>query len=296
MKLKSLLAAGLALTLSLVAAPPVIGTILASGDFRLDGSTVMGNGTLFEGSTIETQKSGSSIQLSSGARLSLGAASRGKLYGDHILLEKGESLLENGTGFRLVALGLTIQPERSSSTGRVALDGNTRVRVTALTGSFRVLNARGTLVGNLAAGMALAFEPQLAGGNTTRVTGVLERRGGHFLIKDEVTKVTVELAGPGLDAQVGRRVEVTGSMDPAAAPVSGASQLIRVTEVRRLPNAASGGAAPAGAAPAGSSGGSSVGLSTGVIAIIGGVAAAALLGGLAASGSLSGQADNSVSR
>jgi hypothetical protein len=289
MKLKSLLAAGLALNMGW-AAPPVIGTVLANGGFRLDGSTVMGNGTLFEGSTIETQKAGSSIQLSSGARLSLGAASRGKLYGDHMVLEKGESQLENATGFRLLALGLTIQPERGSSTARVVLDGTTRARVMVLTGSFRVLNARGMLVGNLAAGTALAFEPQPAASNATRITGLLEKRDGHFFITDDVTKVTVQVAGPDLDAQVGSRVEVTGTMDPAAAPVSGASEVIRATHVRRLPKGSG------SAAPAGSAGSSGAGPSGGVIAIIGGVAAGAVLGGLAAAGSLPGLGATSISR
>jgi hypothetical protein len=292
-KLRSLLAVGLAVNLGWVmAAPPVIGTVLAKGGFHLDGSTVMGNGTLFEGSTLETQQAGSSIQLSSGARLSLGAASRGKLYGDHILLERGETRLENGTGFRLVALGLTIRPERGTSTGRVVLEGNTRVRVTAFTGSFRVLNIRGVLVANLAAGAALAFEPQAAGATSTRITGVLKQQDGHFMVTDEVTKVNVEVTGPDLAAQVGQRVEITGTMDSAATPVSGASQVIRVTQIRSLPKAG-----PGGTAAAGSGGGASAaGISVGVIAIVGGVAAAAVLGGLAAAGGLPGQGDPSVSR
>ncbi len=298
MKLRGLLAVGLALSLVLnlslvLAAPPVIGTVLARGGFRLDGSTVMGNGTLFEGSMIETAQAGSSIQLLSGARLWLGAGSRGKLYGDHILLEKGESRLENGTGFRLVALGLTIQPERGSSTGRVAMDGSTRVRVTALTGSFRVLNARGMLVAKLAAGAALAFEPPLVASNATRITGVLSKQDGHLTVTDEVTKVNVEVTGPDLYAQVGNRLEITGSMDPTATPVSGASQVVRARHFQNPPT----GPSPGTTAPAGAGGGATAaGVSVAVIAVVAGVAAAAVLGGLAAAGGLPGQGDNPVSR
>lgn len=293
MKLRALLAVGLILNIGF-AAPPVIGTILAKGSFRLDGSTVKGNGTLFEGSLIETLQAGSSIQLSSGARLSLSAESRGKLYGDHIVLEKGESRLENGTGFRLVALGLTIQPERGSSTGRVALDGNTKVRVTALTGSFRVLNTHGMLVASLAAGSALAFEPHPMDPNATRITGVLSRQDGHFTITDEVTKVNVEVTGPGLYAQVGRRLEINGSMDPTATPVSGTSQVVRAMQFQTPAPGGPSGTAPAGAGGAG--GGAATGISVGIIAVIAGVAAAAVIGGLAAAGDLPGQADAPVSR
>ena len=267
------------------AAAPVIGTVTANGSFRLNGDTVVSNGTLTEGAVLESGRGSSAVRLAGGARLSLSAESRGKVYSDRILLEKGETRLENGVGYRLEALGLTIRPDRGLSTGRIGLVGSTRVRVAALTGSFRVLNARGTLVANVAAGSALAFEPQ--GANApTHLTGVLTRQNGHFLLTDEVTKVTVEVTGAGLEQQVGLRVEVTGTLDPAATPVSGASQVIAATQVKTLPTAAPGGGAAA-AGTGGASAGAGVSGTTG--AVIGGVAAAATLGGLAASDALPGQ-------
>src|SRR5262249_36418777 len=156
------------------------------------------------------------------------------------------------------------QPERGISTGRVSLDRN-RVQVAALTGSFRVVNARGTLIANLGAGAALAFEPQASPTAATRITGVLRTENGHFLVTHEVTNVTVEVGGSGLPKAGERRVETPGTADPAATPVSGTSQLIRVTQIRRVPATGSGGAAPAG------SGGSSAAISGTTIAIIGGV-------------------------
>jgi len=92
-----------------VAAPPVIGMVTAGGAFRLNGDTVMTNGTLTEGALLETGRGNSSVRLAGGARLSLAADSRGKLYSDRIILEKGETRLENGVGFHLEALGLTIR-------------------------------------------------------------------------------------------------------------------------------------------------------------------------------------------
>jgi hypothetical protein len=49
--------------LFLMAAPPSIGVIRSSGDFQVDGSTVSGNATLFEGSTVQTAAAQSKIQL-----------------------------------------------------------------------------------------------------------------------------------------------------------------------------------------------------------------------------------------
>jgi hypothetical protein len=216
------------------AAPPIIGTVTAGGAFRLNGDTVMTNGTLTEGALLETGRGRSSVRLAGGARLTLNADSRGKLYSNHIVLEKGETGLENGVGFHLEVLGLTIHPVRGLSTGRVGLLGNNRVRVAALTGSFRVLNARGVLVANVAAGTAVAFEPQ-ATPAATRITGTLTRQNGHFLLTDQVTRVTVEVTGPRLAGYVGQTVGVTGAANVASSSYQSASLVIASGQVQAVP-------------------------------------------------------------
>jgi hypothetical protein len=233
-----------------IAAPPVIGTATSGGAFRLNGDTVMANGTLTEGAVIETGRGNLSVRLTGGARLSLSMDTRGKLYSDHIVLEKGETRLESGAGFHLEALGLTIHPDRGLASGRIGLVGNTRLRVVVQTGSFQVLNADGVLVANVAAGSALAFEPQ-ASAAVTHITGTLAERSGHFLLTDRITRVTLEVTGQGLAAYLGHVVGVTGALNAAATPAARASQVIAAAEVRT---------AGAGAAP---------------IAIVGGVASAA---------------------
>ena len=190
----------------------MIGTVTAGGAFRLNGDTVMGTERSPKALCSKPAGAISSVRLTGGARLSLGADARGKLYSDHIILAKGETRLENGAGFHLEALGLTIRPDRGISTGRIALLGSNRVRVAALTGGFRVLNARGALVANVAAGSALAFEPQApAAAAVTHITGTLTQQSGHFLLTDQVTHVTVEVTGQGLQAHVGQVVQVTGT-------------------------------------------------------------------------------------
>ena len=274
-----------------IAAPPVIGTATAAGAFRMNGDTVMSNGTLSEGAVVESVRGDLSVRLSGGARLLLAAGSRGKLYSDRIILEKGETRLDHGTGFHLEALGLTIRSDPETSTGRIGLLDSKRVRVAALTGSFDVLNARGALVANVAAGSALAFEPQAPPTDVvTRVTGTLRQQNGRYLLTDQVTRVTVEITGPGLKAHVGHVIQVTGTLNTSAAPVAGASQVIAATSIQTV-LAGGGGAVPAG------TGGGHGGIGITTIAIIGGVAVAATLGGLAAAGALPGQGSTpSVSR
>jgi hypothetical protein len=293
--------------LAAFATPPVIGTVVAKGSFRLDNATVTGNATLFEGATIETKNAESRMELSSGAKVSLGAESKARFYGDHMILERGEGKLEKAENFRFEARGLTIQPETGNASARVVMLGGARLEVAALSGSFRVLNARGLVVANVASGRSLALEPQ-AVDTASRLTGTLRMAGGHYLLTDETTNVTAEVSGAGLAKEVGNRIEITGTMDPTATPVTDASQLIRVTEVKRLKKgaaadttgaaAAGKGGAAGGAAGGGAAGGATGGgiaISATTIAIIGGVAAAATLGGLAAAGKLPGQG-SSVSR
>jgi hypothetical protein len=264
----------------------------------------------------------STVQLTSGARLLLGAESRGRLFGDRLVLEKGITNLENGTGFRVVALGLTIQPERGTSAALVTFETNRRVRVASARGGLRVLNSKGEVVANLAAGSALAFEPQVQGLNEiTRVTGRLENLSGHYVLVDEVTHVVVEVVGPGIAREVGNRVEIIGAADRSATPASDASQVIRIRELRSLGKAeavaesagagrqsstSTSKAAPKASASAsnpvpaaGSTAPKIAGAHTvaaGTLAVIGGVAVAAVFGGFAAAEATSTESQNALSR
>ena len=222
------------------AATPAIGRVVSGDAFRLNGDTVISNGTLLEGALIETARTASSVQLSSGTRLFLSPASRARLYGDRMILEKGETHIENVVGFHLEALGLTVRSGGSSS-GRIGMEGTTRLRVSALTGTFRVWNARGVLVANVAPGSAVAFEPQpTAAAAATKITGTLTEQRGHFMLTDRVTRVTVEVTGQRLAAYVGQVVGVTGALDVAAKSVANASQVIAANQVQPVDNGATG--------------------------------------------------------
>lgn len=214
------------------AANPSIGLALAKGSFRLDGATVRGNTTLFEGSQIETAAVASELRLNSGVRMVLGVASLGRVHRDRLVLEKGRGRLSQATGYRVEALGLQIFP---GSAAIVSLDGPGRLHVAALGGPVRVAKTDGVTVASLAPGSALDFEPQVPGATPASVlTGVLQKKNGQYLLTDETSGVTVEVTGADLEDKVGSRVEVTGAIDPAAKAAAGASQVLRVITIKVL--------------------------------------------------------------
>lgn len=213
--------------------PAVIGTAIAPGTFRIDNTTVRGNATLLDGSVIESALASPSVQINGSVRFSLGAESRGRVFGSRIDLEKGSVKLEKGASFQLAALGLSMQPGHSAA-GVVAFDGARRVQVSATRGAWQVRNAQGQVIANLPAGVTLWFEPQSAVDGVTRLTGVLKDEGGRYLLTDEVTRVTVEVVGPGVAKEVGKRIEVQGLMEPGTTSSRGAARVLRVRELRSL--------------------------------------------------------------
>jgi len=280
------------------AASPAIGLVVANGSFQMDHSSVRGTATLFDGNVIETNVSSSQLQLNNGVSLRLAAESRARVYESRLVLEKGIGQLES-TNYRIEAASLQVEADKPGATARVQLTGPKRVVVAARDGGVRVSNSDGVLIARLDKGREMAFEPQENGAATiTKVSGILALKDGKFIVVDRVTNVTMQVQGAGLEAEVGNLVEITGTVDPAAPTVAGASQLIDVTSIKRLTKGAKAAAAAAGAgaAGAGAAGAAAGGLSTGaIVAIVGGVAAAGTVGGLAAAHDLPGQGSSQPS-
>ncbi len=272
-----------------MAASPVIGVATARGSFRIDQAAVSGNGTLFDGTTIETGKASSDVELAEGARMLLGAGTRGRVYRDRMILEKGAGELRNGAGYRIEARSLRILPASQDAVGRVEVKNDRLVQVASLRGSFQVVNAYGVTIATLAAGRSLEFEPQAAGAAApSTLTGCVVKHDTHFLLTDETAGVTVQLRGGGVDKHVGHRVEVTGASVPSATPASGASHVIQVASFkelsRRCPAPVAGvaaGGAAAGGAKAGTGAAKAAGMSAASKAVIAGVIIAGAAAGTA---------------
>ncbi|MBL8228405.1 MAG: hypothetical protein JNL98_08010 [Bryobacterales bacterium] len=232
-KLQAVLALWLAATLGIgSAASPVIGMAVAKGTFALDASKVSGNGTLFEGSVLETGKATSEVRLNNGVRMIVDGESKTRIYRDRMLLEHGTGQVESGQGasaaYRVEAAGLQIQAV-SRAVAKVAMGRDNHVLVAALRGPVSVRTSAGLLVANLEPGRALEFDPQGAGAAApVKMVGLLTKNDGHYLLTDTNSGVTVEVQGDCLDPKVGKTVEINGVVNPLASPVAGASQVVKV--------------------------------------------------------------------
>lgn len=233
------------------AASAVAGVATASGSFRVDGNVVSGSATIFEGNTLETGGVSSRVRLYDGVQVILARESRGQVYRDRLVLEKGLSELQDGPGYWIEARGLRILAAGPGSAARAALSGERRVEVAALAGEARVTTGAGMVVAVLAPGTALVFEPQAAAGQPLpafEMTGCLEQRDGHYVLRDLIAGVVEELRGENLERYAGDVVEVTATVIPGVTPVTGAMEVIQVSRIRRVRRGCP--APPAAAKPA----------------------------------------------
>jgi hypothetical protein len=272
----SLLSAGCFFVVA--AAPSSIGFVRSAGDFRVDGSVVRGNSTVFDGNVIETAAARSVIQLN-GIQLTLAPESRAKIYHDRTVLEKGTGTLRDDDRQIFEAASLRISPTAKDSVVQVDLLAANRISVLALSGGAQVRNSAGLLVASVRPGMALAFDvpPQAGGSTAVTMTGMVTVKDNKYFITDSTTNVTAELRGGDIAKYSGKTAQISGSIIPNATPAPGASEVVQVSSSKKAAViAGAAGAAGAGAA---------VGLTTGAtVAIVGGVAVAGTVGGLAAAG------------
>jgi hypothetical protein len=255
---------------TVLAAAPSIGIATARGGFLIDDAQVVGNATLLEGSLVETLAADSDLVLSSGVELALSAGSRGQVFADRFLLQRGKARLEAKRPYVIEIAGIRVTgAARSAADIAATVPG--RFEVATWAGDVRVTGRQGLLLARVAPGNALSFEPpDTAGSPPTKLSGILRMQDGHYLLTDETAGITVELQGAALDgAAVGKRVEVTGSVETGAPAAPGATQVIAVTSFKVI-------GAGTRAAHAGMSSGAKTAIVAGVI--IGGAGTGAAIG------------------
>ena len=280
----SLFASGCLLAAS--TAPSSIGVVKSPGEFRVDGSSIRGNSTVFDGNLIETGAARSVVQLT-GIQLTLSPQSRAKFFRDHTVLENGVGVVRDSNRHVIEVATLRIAPSSRDSVLQIETSGPRHVAVSASVGAAEVRNSSGVLIASVLPGMALAFDPQAGASAATNLTGTLQAKGSVYLLTDSTTHVTVELRGSDLAKYVGKSVSVTGSIIGDATAAPGASQVVQVTAISPTGKGKKAAAAAAGAGAAGA-GAAAVGLSTATtVAIVGGVAVGGTFAGLAAAGSFS---------
>jgi len=237
------------------AASPAIGVAITQGSLRVDDARVIGNGTLFEGTTVETSEAAGRLRLNNGVELRLASSSLGKVFSDRFVLVRGAGELESAERFLIEARGLQIQAEGPAAAGRVSVSEDDKIQVAALRGQFRVLTAEGVTVAAMSAGKALEFDASQAGAAAPwSMVGCLMEKDGRYLLRDETTGVTVEVRGAGLQSSVGNQIAITGVVVPGVRSAEGTAQVIQVSTLRQTGESCSSPAVappPAGSAATG---------------------------------------------
>lgn len=227
------------------AAAPSIGIATARGGFLIDDAQVVGNATLLEGSLVETLAADSDLVLSSGVELALSAGSRGQVFADRFLLQRGKARLETKRPYVIEIAGVRVTGAAQSA-ANIAAATPGRFEVATLAGDVQVTGRQGLLLAMVAPGNALSFEPQAAAGtSSTKLSGVLTKKDGHYLLTDATAGITVELQGAGLEGAVGKCVDVTGSVEAGAQAAAGAAQVVAVSNFKVTRGCSAAGAAAA---------------------------------------------------
>lgn len=251
----------------LFGAAPVIGVALADGSFRMNANRVSGSATIFEGNLLETEQPSSSIRLNTDATMQLFAGSRSRLYQSRMVLEKGHTQIAGE--YTAEALGLRIRGAGPGTSARIAVKGANLVEVAAVNGPVRVNNRAGVLVGHIAAGGALTFEPQTGAAAPATMTGCVSKSEGRYYLADTTAGVRVQIIGTGVAAEKGNRVAVVGT--------TLGDQQVQVNTLKRLSAGCTAigatGAAKAGVGKSGAD--QAAGMAAGTKVVIAGVAVAA---------------------
>jgi len=213
------------------AAAPTIGTMTSNGQFQMNGADIWNQGALFDGTTIQTGKSASRLLLRNGTDLRIGAASSGRVFADHMVLQSGavEGVLSNAFRLETGELGLHIQGENARAHIQI---NNGGVLIASLEGAVKIRGAQGLLLASLAEGKAVQLSPSAQSANVgTQLTGIIQHKNYRYYLTDEATGVTVEVKGDLVAKHAGKCVTVTGDVDTSATTIEKAEYAVRVTSL-----------------------------------------------------------------
>jgi len=215
------------LACSVFAAPQTIGIVTASGHFSVDGSSVWGNATLFDGATVETGAASSELALRNGVKVQLGMESRARVWNNRLLLVKGVGQVNAPSTFDVGVAGFNVQ----AGGARIRVGLSDRVEVSSYSGIAHVAGASGLELASISPGRSVSFAMQAAQAGSVARTGCMVYRDGRFLLQDQTTQEVIELNGPDLAPNVGNRVEVRGTVSTARPSLPVATAVLNVAAV-----------------------------------------------------------------
>jgi hypothetical protein len=230
-----LLAGVLCVSSYALAATPAIGSVTARGETKIDNYEVRGSGTLFDGSVVETGQSissGADLRLANNEEITLDRDSRGTLYRDHFVLERGTAELGLTDSFRIQANGLMVVPTEAHSSGVVSIDLANLVTVAARNGTFEIRNSSGAGVARVHPGNPLTFSSE-ADKSTAEfsATGTVSSEDGRYYLNSSETGMKYEVQGDNLQKYEGMSVVASGVLE-AAGPASGVEGVLRASSIQ----------------------------------------------------------------
>lgn len=137
-----------------LAAQPIIGVAVSSGNLIVDSATIAGTASLFEGSVIEAVDQTVQIRLRTGGTAIFAPHSAARISTHRLDLRRGAATV---TGLDSSALGMNIHlGVRNAATLRI--DGDA-VEVIPLSGSAVIADSGGVAVGAVGPGKAVVARP-----------------------------------------------------------------------------------------------------------------------------------------
>ena len=208
-----------------------IGTVSVRGNIRVDGYTVQGNGTLFDGTAVETSQATATLRLDNGTEITMAVNSRGIVYRDRLVLLQGQSELKApNSSFFLEARGLRVVPRGPNTLGVVSVNSENTVQVASLTGEFRITDDANLSLASVLPGTTMSFRQATtpagpANGTPVTETGVVSvDNGQYYLTTSDGTKYL--LTGRDFQKYVGKKVVVVNGTLQAATTPSGVSTIV----------------------------------------------------------------------
>lgn len=229
-----LLAGALCVGSCALAATPSIGSVTARGETKVDNLAVQGSGTVFEGSVVETGESissGADLRVANNVEITLLRDSRGTLYRDHFMLERGTAQLGSTDSFSVQANAVVVVSTEAHSSGIVSIDPANSVTVEAKNGTLEIRNSAGASVALVRPGHPLKFS-SVADKSPTEfsATGTVSSANGRYYLDSSETGMKYEVKGDSLENFDGTSVVASGVLD-AAAPTAGVAGLLLANSV-----------------------------------------------------------------
>jgi hypothetical protein len=218
-----------------------IGLVMTTGEVQVDGSQVRGNSTIFSGSVIASGSGVSSVRFSDGTSAMMNPDATMTVYPERSVLQQGVAVQRGIDKHAVVADGLRISGATPNAVALVEVRDASHIAVASQQGVVDVSTISGVPVAHMEPGDSLGFAIAQAAANQTQDISLCGKLGGNHQLKDSLTKVTYQLQGNGLEALVGKWVDVSGTINPS----SPAPQVVTVSDIsdRGQPCNKAGGAA-----------------------------------------------------